>query len=231
MILQGKMAEISEPWEIFMLLIAAICHDTNHRGFNNIYNAKAETPLGILYKDPSVLEIHHIHGSIPIISRADIDLFGAFDEMQVKKVWNLFIKLILAAHVARNFELVKRAQAALDEGTSVMTDDEIRLLGLKLIMKVSDISNVSRPFDFANQWRDILNKEFFHQGDIEKQSGIGLTSSLNDRDTSNKPKSQIGFYSFMCLPLYSVVARLYPGLQIQVDAVSSNLEKWKELAN
>jgi hypothetical protein len=88
---------------------------------------------------------------------------------------------------------------------------------------------VSRPFELADRWCDILNEEFFHQGDLEKESGIGLTSPLNDRTTSNKPKSQIGFYNFICLPLYTVVAKLFPPLQVNVDNVRSNLDKWKAI--
>jgi hypothetical protein len=191
---------------------------------------KAQTPLGILFKDQSVMEMHHITQAMPIIESQDIQLFKKFDETELKKVWTLFIKIILSTDMARHFDLVKKAQAALDEGDFVMTNPEYRLLGLQLIMKVGDISNVSRPFELADKWCDILNVEFFHQGDLEKSGGIGLTSPLNDRNAANKPKSQIGFYTFICLPLYTVVAKLYPPLQVQVDSVKSNLEKWKAIA-
>jgi 3',5'-cyclic-nucleotide phosphodiesterase len=219
-----------ESWELFTLLTAAICHDTNHPGLNNVFNVKAETPLGILYKETSVLEIHHVHESFPIIQRSDIDLFGSFQGHALSKVWSLFINLILATDMARHFEIVKRSQAALDAGTFVITEPEFRLLGLQLVMKVADISNVSRPFELADRWCDILNVEFFHQGDLEKEIGIGLTSPLNDRTSSNKPKSQIGFYNFICIPLYTVLARVDPSLQILVDAVRANLERWTALS-
>jgi 3',5'-cyclic-nucleotide phosphodiesterase len=97
-------------------------------------------------------------------------------------------------------------------------------------MKVGDISNVSRPFEYANMWCDILNLEFFRQGDTEKDLRIGFTSPLNDRETSNKPKSQIGFYNAICVPLYSIIARIWPPLKVQLDNVLSNLQKWKDLA-
>jgi 3',5'-cyclic-nucleotide phosphodiesterase len=229
MIRVAALDQIYESWELFTLLVAAISHDTNHTGFNNIYNVKAETPLGILYKDQSVMEMHHITQAIPVISRDDIALFHAFDAQQVKKVWALFIKIILSTDMARHFQVVKRAQAAVDEGTFDMNDQEFRLLGLQLLMKVADISNVSRPFEIADKWCDILNEEFFRQGDQEKALGIGLTSPLNDRDSANKPKSQIGFYNFICLPLYTVLSQLFPPLHVQVDAVKSNLERWKTL--
>jgi hypothetical protein len=217
-------------WEVFTLLTAAICHDANHPGLNNVYNIKAETPLGILYKDQSVLEIHHVHESIPIISRPDINLFGAFDQTAVKKVWALFIKMILATDMAQHFDFVKQAEAAVDDGTVAVESPEMRLLGLQLVMKVADISNVSRPFQYADAWCDILNNEFFRQGDLEKAQGIKFTSLLNDRETADKPKSQIGFYTFVCLPLYTALAKMFPQLQLQVENVKANLDKWKELS-
>jgi 3',5'-cyclic-nucleotide phosphodiesterase len=152
-----------------------------------------------------------------------------FDPQQSKKVWALFIRIILSTDMANHFELVKKAQADLDEGSFDLRDPEFRQLGLLLIMKVGDISNVSRPFELADKWCDILNEEFFHQGDLEKESGIGLTSPLNDRDKANKPKSQIGFYNFICLPLYTVLSNLFPPLEVLLNSVKANLEKWKDL--
>ena len=215
--------------ELFGMLTAAVCHDANHEGLNNVYNVKAETPFGILFKDQSVMEMHHITVAIPIITRDDINLFHALSPDQTKHMWNLFIQLILATDMAHHFELVKKAQGLLDEGQWDITNPECRLLALKLILKVADISNVSRPFGLADNWCDILCNEFFRQGDLEKETGIGLTSPLNDRENSDKPKSQIGFYNFICLPLYQVVARIFPPLQVNYDSVKSNLEKWKDL--
>ena len=216
--------------ELFIMLTAAICHDANHEGLNNVYNVKAETPLGILFKDTSVMEMHHITVAIPIILRTDINLFGCFDEAESKKMWTLFIRLILATDMAHHFELVKKNQALWDNNEFSWDDPEHRLLAMQLIIKVADISNVSRPFEYADKWCDILNEEFFKQGDLEKSSGIGLTSPLNDREHPDKPKSQIGFYNFICLPLYSTIARIFPEIQVNADSVKSNREVWKSLA-
>ncbi|OHT11468.1 3'5'-cyclic nucleotide phosphodiesterase family protein [Tritrichomonas foetus] len=218
-------------FELFGILTAAVCHDANHEGFNNIYNVKAETPFGILYKDQSVMEMHHITVAIPIITRDDINLFHALSSDETKKMWNLFVSLILATDMAHHFELVKKAQAILDENDGKIDFEvpENRLLSMQLILKVGDISNVSRPFEIADKWCDILNNEFFRQGDLEKKS-IGLTSPLNDRDNSDKPKSQIGFYNFICIPLYNAVAKMFTELTVNVESLKSNLETWKGLA-
>ena len=228
-ILTANLTNIFNINEIFGIMIAAICHDANHEGLTNVYNVKAETPFGILFKDQSVMEMHHITVAIPIITRDDVNLFKSLNSEETKKMWNLFIKLILATDMARHFELVKEAQTLLDEEKWSIDVPENRILALQLILKVADISNVSRPFDLANKWCDILNQEFFRQGDLEKSNGIGLTSPLNDRENSDKPKSQIGFYCFICLPLYQVLARIFPELQVNVDYVKSNLEVWKTM--
>ena len=176
------------------------------------------------------MEIHHITVAIPIILQEDINLFQNLSPVDCKKMWNLFIKLILATDMAHHFELVKKAQAALDDNSWDLKNEDHHLLALQLLLKVGDISNVSRPFELADKWCDILNNEFFRQGDLEKASGIGLTSPLNDREHPNKPKSQIGFYNFICIPIYQTVARIFPALQANVDSLKNNLSCWMELA-
>jgi hypothetical protein len=44
--------------ELFALSVAIICQDANHDGFTKWFNVKAETPLGILFRNQSVLETH-----------------------------------------------------------------------------------------------------------------------------------------------------------------------------
>jgi hypothetical protein len=89
---------------------------------------------------------------------------------------------------------------------------------------------VSRPFDLADKWCDVLCEEFFRQGDLEMAQGMEYTSPLNDREHLDKPKSQIGFYTFVCLPLYETCARAAPALTCNCDQIKSNLAVWKEAA-
>ena len=47
---------------MFTMLVAAVCHDW----FTNVYNEKTETPLGILFKNQSVMENHQCKVAINI---------------------------------------------------------------------------------------------------------------------------------------------------------------------
>ena len=58
--------------------------------------------------------------------------------------------------------------------------------------------------------------------------GMEYTSPLNDREHLDKPKSQIGFYTFVCLPLYQTTTRLASELLVNEQQVQSNLVIWKK---
>ena len=55
-----------------------------------------------------------------------------------------------------------------------------------------------------------------------------FSSSLKHLD---KPKSQIGFYQFVCLPLFEALSKAVPKLECNVKQLLSNLERWKEEKN
>jgi 3',5'-cyclic-nucleotide phosphodiesterase len=224
----GRVSETYEAMEIFALLTAAICHDMGHEGFGNAYFVALETPMGILYREKSVTEIHHAHETIAVITDPSVSLFSGTDNVGSKKLWRLLIRIILATDLTRLFELVNHAQVALDDGSFVMTADDMRLLGLQLLMQAANLSNVARPFEIAEKWLNLLYAEALLQGDIEKAAGVQFSSPMNDRNNGNMAQSQIAFYHAVCLPLFTLVARLFPPLQVQLEAVRANLEIWRQ---
>ncbi|OHS92997.1 3'5'-cyclic nucleotide phosphodiesterase family protein [Tritrichomonas foetus] len=214
-------------FELFALLISAICHDANHDGFTNVFNEKAETPLGILFKNQSVMETHHCTITINVISKEENNIFESLDTSKLKEIWNLIINLILTTDMARHHTFLTDTNQLLEKGPLDMKLPEHRFVTMQLLLKCADISNVSRPFELADKWCDVLCEEFFRQGDLEKTSGMEYTSPLNDREHLDKPKSQIGFYTFVCLPLYQCAAKALPPLQVNVEQVEANLAVWK----
>ncbi|KAH0787637.1 3'5'-cyclic nucleotide phosphodiesterase family protein [Histomonas meleagridis] len=215
-------------FDLLGLTIASICHDANHEGFTNIFNEKAETPLGILFKNQSVMETHHCTVSIRIISKEECNIFHKLTPEEYKKMWTLIIQLILYTDMSKHFELLKIIGAELDKGPLDINNNEHKLMIMKIILKCADISNVSRPFELADKWCDVLCEEFFRQGDLEIESGMELTSPLNDREHSDKPKSQINFYNFVCLPLFRIAVRAMPKLDVNVKQIESNLAIWQK---
>lgn len=219
--------KVLTKFELFGLLVSCICHDANHDGFTNVYNVKAETPLGILFKNSSVMETHHCAIAIDVISKEETNILSELKPDEYKAMWGLIIELILSTDMAKHFTFLKEAKERLEKGPLDPGDPNDRLLAMHLFLKCADISNVSRPFELADKWCDVLCEEFFRQGDLEMANGMEYTSDLNDRAHLNKPKSQIGFYTFVCLPLYNVASEALPPLQCNTDQINSNLAIWK----
>ena len=216
--------------ELLAICTAAISHDAGHEGFNNVYNVNAQTPLGILFKDTSVMETYHCTVIIRIMAQDECNIFHAISTPDQKRVWSWIIQMILATDMAHHFKLVKNANDIMDQGPINLANMKHRMMAMTMLMKVSDISNVSRPFEIADKWCDVLCEEFWRQGDMELANGLPISSSLNERGKGNKPKGQVGFYNIVCLPLYQAIARIFPELEVNLEAVKSNLEVWKKLA-
>ena len=126
-------------------------------------------------------------------------------------------------------KLIKQGNEILESGCLNLNEESHRLMAMELIMKVSDISNVSRPFEYADKWCEVLSEEFWRQGDREKELGLEYSGPLMNREGQNKAKGQIGFYTFVCLPLYRLIARLFPELNANLQNVENNLQVWKNL--
>ena len=60
--------------QIFGLLVACLCHDLDHRGTNNAFQSKVESPLAILYST-STMEHHHFDQCVMILSSEGNNIF------------------------------------------------------------------------------------------------------------------------------------------------------------
>ena len=76
---------------------------------------------------------------------------------------------------------------------------------------------------------ELVMKEFFLQGDVEKKEGLPI-SPLCDRDTTSIPGSQIGFMSFVVLPSFELFHNIFPEVEPYLNQLKKNLERYKKLA-
>jgi cGMP-specific 3',5'-cyclic phosphodiesterase len=60
--------------QIFGLLVACLCHDLDHRGTNNAFESKVESPLAILYST-STMEHHHFDQCVMILNSEGNNIF------------------------------------------------------------------------------------------------------------------------------------------------------------
>ncbi|KAF8568785.1 hypothetical protein P879_03000 [Paragonimus westermani] len=225
LIWEANLTENLEKLEQMILLVSAISHDLDHPGFNNAYQINAGTELAIRYNDQSPLENHHSAMAFDVLSHPESNPFDHLEEPVLKRMREGIIRCILATDMSRHNEIVSQFNTVvLGDLEAMWTIDcetnrpkwAVEKSSLNLVMmiliKVSDISNESRPLHVAGPWINRLLTEFFHQSDYEKLAGLPVAPFM-DREKVTKSASQCGFIRFVILPLFEALSKLFPPLK------------------
>jgi hypothetical protein len=220
----ADMSNVLGPLELFSLLIAATAHDLGHDGFATAHNVKADIPLSILLKTQSAEETSHCMGLIALITQDDCNLLSSLREDDVISAWKVMIPLMLAMDMANHFSLLSQFTEMVFGPGIDTRDPEDRLLVMQMFLKTADVSGAARPFDDAAKWADSIFEEAAHYHETANQTGKLF---LNPRLKFGKEKLLIAFYDFVCVPLYAAMARAYPPLEVNLNAVTRNLDVWK----
>lgn len=226
-IVRGNIKSYLSDLEIFALLMAALSHDADHHGLNNIFNKKARTPLGILYSDKPVMEMHHCSTSIHILSMPEYDVLENIKSYDDRlHFFEFFIKIILATDMDKHSKYIKDFDEISQSFDKL--NSEHRLLLSQIIMKCGDLSNTTRSFDTALAMSLSLTEESFRQGDLERKLGFDITAGCDRSKFKHISFSQVGFYSFVAGPLLSELGKFIPSLSDNYEQLKSNQSVWEE---
>eukprot|EP01107_Rhizomastix_libera_P017083 TRINITY_DN7649_c0_g1_i1.p1 TRINITY_DN7649_c0_g1~~TRINITY_DN7649_c0_g1_i1.p1 ORF type:complete len:605 (+),score=128.22 TRINITY_DN7649_c0_g1_i1:68-1882(+) len=214
------------PVEKLALVIGSACHDFNHPGLNNAFLTTVEDPLAILYNDTSILENTHTSRTFEILHEEKFDFLENLEISVYRKFRAIMIDLILATDMSKHANIVGELAAKIIAGDASLDKVSSRLLVLKVVLKMADISNSTRPWEICKTWAHRVMEEFFRQGDEEKQREITV-SAMMDRLTTRIPKAQTGFCDFVVKPLTESLSQLLPAVAILKRNVIENSAKWK----
>ncbi|KAI4794353.1 hypothetical protein KUCAC02_032120 [Chaenocephalus aceratus] len=202
--------------DLLIMLTSALCHDLDHPGYNNI---NAQTDLALLYNDISPLENHHCAVAFSIMAKPECNILQNLSNENYKLIRGGMIRCVLATDMVRHNEILTQFRSLQPEFD--FSNKEHKEVLMKIMMKVSDISNEARPMSVAEPWLDCLLQEFFNQSDTEKLKGLPV-SPFMDREKVSKPSSQTSFIGFVLLPLFSELTKLFPCLQYILLALRTN---------
>ncbi|XP_060689875.1 high affinity cGMP-specific 3',5'-cyclic phosphodiesterase 9A [Hemiscyllium ocellatum] len=221
--LQEKFSQL----DILTLISAAVCHDLDHPGYNNSYQINARTELAVRYNDISPLENHHCAVAFQISSQPECNIFSNMDPEIFKQVRQGIINLILATDMARHGEILDNFKQKI-ENFDFSNEEDVTCLKMVLI-KCCDISNEVRPMEVAEPWVECLLQEYFMQSDREKSEGLP-TAPFMDRDKVTKVTAQIGFIKFVLIPMFELVAKLFPQIEGPlVQPLRESRDRYEEL--
>jgi len=219
----GKISD----YEFLSIIIGSSCHDFEHPGVNNGYLVNGRAPWALEYNDKSPLENHHIAATFMILENPDYLLLNNLSQDDYKDVRKNMIEIVLATDAAQHFNELGKFKSRVG-AEDFAPDGDDKMMVVKMMVHLADISNPCKPFDLALTWTGLLYDEFFKQGDREEAEGKNI-SFLMDRKTINIAGSSIGFSKMLVQPAYDELVKVIPKGQIWVDHLTSNIQKWEEL--
>merc|ERR1712100_467018 len=96
-------------------------------------------------------------------------------------------------------------------------------------LKCADLGHLSLCWSSHLRWVQLLEEEFFAQGDRESKLGMPDVSFLMDRKKPGASDTQVGFFDFVVLPLFRAFANAFPSASPMLQGVEANYAKWQEV--
>ncbi|KAG7297248.1 cGMP-specific 3'-5'-cyclic phosphodiesterase [Plutella xylostella] len=230
MLKTGKMERFMSDLEILGLLVACLCHDLDHRGTNNAFQTKTESPLAILYST-STMEHHHFDQCVMILNSESNNIFQALSPCDYKDVMRVVETAILSTDLAMYFKKKSKFLDLVDNGEFDWQSPEKKELLCGMMMTACDVSAIAKPWEVQHKVAKLVADEFFDQGDLEKLQLNQQPIAMMDREKKDElPQMQVGFIDMICLPLYKVLSETFPWIQPLYLGTLENRQRWQDLA-
>jgi hypothetical protein len=216
-----------DPIEIFSILVAALCHDIDHDGRNNLFQRKANSIYAILASNLPPLETHHASLAINLLNLTYPKIFESWTAEDVARSEEFIVRCILATDMEKHKYFIETFQGIRTEFDK--SNLAHRILLAQIIIKAADLSNAVRDFDQAIATTEKLMDEFFMQGDCESELGFEISPMCDRNSAAPTPVGQIGFYRFVAGPLFSALHAFFPELAENEQQYQFNLARWTAL--
>ncbi|XP_057691453.1 dual 3',5'-cyclic-AMP and -GMP phosphodiesterase 11A isoform X2 [Corythoichthys intestinalis] len=230
MITSAGFQDILSEAEILALMVGCLCHDLDHRGTNNAFQAKTGSALALLYGTSATLEHHHFNHAVMILQSEGHNIFANLCSKEYSKMMQLLKQAILSTDLTLHFERrSKFFESVLAEEFS-WTEEKHREVLRSMLMTACDLGAVTRPWEISKQVAELVTSEFFEQGDRER-SELKLTpAAIFDRNRKDElPALQLEWIDGICKPLYQSLLKLNRKLQPMAEGIDANRKKWQEL--
>ncbi|RMC18508.1 hypothetical protein DUI87_04398 [Hirundo rustica rustica] len=203
--------EILTEIEILALIVGCLCHDLDHRGTNNAFQAKSGSALAQLYGTSATLEHHHFNHAVMILQSEGHNIFANLSSKDYSDLMQLLKQSILATDLTLYFERRTEFFELVSKGGYDWNMENHREIFRFCIFIDSQMS------------AELVTSEFFEQGDRER-SELKLTpSAIFDRNRKHElPRLQLEWIDSICMPLYECLVKLNVKLKPMLDSVAVN---------
>ncbi|XP_056136527.1 cGMP-specific 3',5'-cyclic phosphodiesterase-like [Lampris incognitus] len=216
--------------EILALMIATLNHDLDHRGVSNSYIQRTQQPLAQLYGHSS-LENHHYNLCLFILNNTGSQILNGLSKEDYKAVLSMIKRAILATDLTVYMERRSEFFSLAKRGQVCWKSEKKRDLLRSMLMTASDVCAITKPWPEQYRIANLVAKEFFAQGDKEKeQFNIKPINMMNRENSSRLPDMQVEYIDGICHPLYKALSGLFDTFSPLLDGCEKNRENWLDLA-
>ena len=228
-------AEWMSALERLAALLAAFGHDVGHPGVNNQYLVNTGSDLALLHNDHSPLE--NMHSSILCGIIRDEGLFSPLAKADTRSIRSIIISAVLCTDMKNHFEQIADLKAFRnayclnrDPDSCSRAVQTNRRFFIDMFMHASDISNSCKPWAASRSWSLLIQDEFYTQGDREREEGLPV-AAMFDRGQNSVALGQLNFSEHLAMPLFSVLAEIFPPVEPLCSNLLKNMEKWATIRN
>jgi hypothetical protein len=153
---------------------------------------------------------HHVSKSFFLLNRSENDIFSSLSPKDYTFVRKLIVELVLATDLGAHFDFLAQFKSSVSSGALDASGDKLlgasaaasRVMIYKMALKAGDLGHSTKTLQLHEKWTHRITEEFFRQGDEERKRHIPI-SPFMDRQKANLPQSQVGFMSFLVVPMFT----------------------------
>ncbi|OCT63627.1 hypothetical protein XELAEV_18044725mg [Xenopus laevis] len=222
--------EVLSDIEILALIVGCLCHDLDHRGTNNAFQAKSGSALSQLYGTSATLEHHHFNHAVMILQSEGHNIFANLSSQEYSDLMQLLKQSILATDITFHFERRNEFFELVNKGDYNWNVKSHRVIFRSMLMTACDLGAATKPWEISRQVAELVTSEFFEQGDRERLELKLTPSAIFDRNRKDElPRLQLEWIDNICFPLYESLVKISGKLKPMLDSVTTNRGKWEEL--
>ncbi|KAJ3598903.1 hypothetical protein NHX12_032866 [Muraenolepis orangiensis] len=221
--------------EIMAALFASAIHDVDHPGLTNQFMVNTSSELAVLYNDSSVLENHHLAVGFTLLQEENCDIFQNLSKKQRDSLRKMVIDMVLATDMSKHMNFLADMKTMVETkkvtslGVLLLDNYSDRIQVLQNMLHCADLSNPTKPLELYRRWTDRIMKEFFIQGDRERDQGVQV-SPMCDKHSASVEKSQVCFIDYVVHPLWEAWADLvHPDAQDILDTLEDNRDYYQSM--
>lgn len=217
----GIYPDIIDSIGMLSCIIAAVVHDLEHTGLTNEFLIATMHPLAIRHNDASPQEQHHVSRASVLMCESQYAFIG---EDLWRMVRRAVIPMVLATDMKRHFSVMSEFET----GSCGRIDKSMGNITQQMLIKISDMSHLTAPWNEHRLWVEKLEREYFLQGDAEVALGLVVTPFMK-RGGKGLSTSQVGFMDVVALPLFRAFSTVFPSCNHILLALQCNYDRWMEL--